>query len=637
MAFLPITKAEMEQRGWDQPDFVLVTGDAYVDHPSFGTAIISRVLEHHGFKVAILPQPDWRSAEDFKRFGRPRLAFLVNSGNVDSMVNHFSVMKHRRREDSYSPGGKAGNRPDRAVMVYCNRVREAYKDVPIVIGGLEASLRRMAHYDYWDDKVRRSILMDSRADLLIYGMGERPIVEIAEALESGIAVQDISWIPGTVWRAKGVTAEDLTGPAGILGPKGVVLPAWEEVSTSKEAYAESFRLQYRNNDFISGVPMAELYGNQAVIQNPPAEPLATEELDAVYELPYEGNYHPSYEEQGGVPAIREVKFSITSNRGCFGGCAFCALTYHQGREVRGRSKESIVKEAIALTEKPDFKGYIHDVGGPSANFYKPACEKQKKAGVCRTRDCLYPEPCKNMTIDHSDYLDVLRAVRGLPKVKKVFIRSGIRFDYLMADKDDTFFRELCEHHISGTLKVAPEHISPRVLAAMRKPAAKVFDAFSKKYRAINKELGKNQFLIPYLISSHPGATLEDAIEVALYLQRTGFVPDQVQDFYPTPGTLATCMYYTGLDPLTGKTVYVEKDLHRKHMQRALLHFNKKENRSLVLQALEEAGRPDLIPVLLGGPAAGRGDAPKKGGSRESHSKVSGNHRTKPRPVRSKKG
>ncbi|MBR5741301.1 MAG: YgiQ family radical SAM protein [Firmicutes bacterium] len=629
MSFLPTTAEEMRARGWDEADFVFVTGDAYVDHSSFGTAIISRVLESRGYKVAILAQPDWRSADDFKRFGRPRLGFLVNSGNVDSMVNHFSVNKKRRREDVYSPGGVAGKRPDRALIVYCQRIREAYKDVPVLIGGLHASLRRLAHYDYWDDKMRRSILLDAKADLLMYGMGERSVVEIADALASGLSVRDVTWIPGTCWRATNVTEAELPE---LLGPDGVVLPPWSAVQSDKAAYAESFRLQYYNNDSISGKPLAEFYetvpaktdadGNEtpargiAVIQNIPQPPLEPLELDDVYELPYEGTYHPSYEKDGGVPAIREVEFSITANRGCFGGCAFCALTYHQGRAVRGRSLESVVREAKKLTEKPNFKGYIHDIGGPTANFHNPACEKQKKLGVCRDRDCLWPAPCKNMKVDHKDYLAILRAVRGLPKVKKVFVRSGIRFDYLMADPDRTFFRELCEHHISGTLKVAPEHIAPPVLACMRKAPVKVFDAFTKEYKKINEELGKDQYLIPYLISSHPGATLEDAVTVAEYLHKTGFVPDQVQDFYPTPGTLATCMYYTGVDPLTGKKVYVEKDLHRKHLQRALLHFNKPENRALVLEALHETGREDLIPELLGGKPNG------------THSKTAKRHNTR---------
>ena len=589
MSFLPINKKDMEMRNWDQVDFVLVTGDAYVDHPSFGTAIISRVLERFGYKVAILPQPDWHSAEDFKRFGRPRLGFLINSGNVDSMVNHYSVFKHRRKRDEYSPGGVAGKRPDRAVIVYSNRAREAYHDVPVIIGGIEASLRRMGHYDYWDDKVRRSILMDSRADILIYGMGERAIVEIAEALDSGIEAQYIGWIKGTCVRKT------------ELDPDTVLLPSFDEIVASKEKYCESFMTQYNNNDHITGKVIAEKYGeNMYVVQNPPQDPLEQYELDDVYALPFERNYHPSYEEAGGIPGIREVKFSLVSNRGCFGGCAFCAITYHQGRQVRSRSLESIVDEAKILTNMEDFKGYIHDVGGPTANFREPACEKQLTKGVCKNRDCLYPHPCKNMKIDHKDYLKVLRAVRGLPGVKKVFIRSGIRFDYLMADKDkNEFLRELCEHHVSGTLKVAPEHISPKVLGYMRKPSKEVFDKFVKAYFRENEKLGKEQYLIPYMISSHPGATLQDAIFLADYLHDTGFVPDQVQDFYPTPGTLATTMYYTEIDPFTMKPIYVAKDMKEKKMQRALMHFHKKENRTTVIEALKLGGREDLIEKFYG--------------------------------------
>lgn len=584
MSFLPINKSDMAERGWDQVDFVLVTGDAYVDHPSFGTAIISRVLERFGYKVAILAQPDWHSAEDFKRFGKPRLGFLINSGNVDSMVNHYSVFKHRRKKDEYSPGGVAGKRPDRAVIVYSNRAREAYHDVPVIIGGLEASLRRMGHYDYWDDKVRRSILMDSRADILIYGMGERAIVEIAEALDSGIEAQYIGWINGTCVKKH------------ELDEGTIVLPSYEEIVASKEKYCESFMMQYNNNDHITGKTIAEPYGdNLYVVQNPPQAPLEQNELDDVYDLPFERNYHPVYEKDGGVPGIREVKFSLVSNRGCFGGCAFCAITYHQGRQVRSRSLESIVDEAKILTNMEDFKGYIHDVGGPSANFTKPACKKQLTHGVCKDRDCLYPHPCKNMIIDHSDYLKVLRAVRGLPGVKKVFIRSGIRFDYLMADKNkNEFLRELCEHHVSGTLKVAPEHISPKVLGYMRKPSKDVFEKFVKAYFRENEKLGKEQYLIPYMISSHPGATLKDAVYLAEYLCDTGFVPDQVQDFYPTPGTLATTMYYTEIDPFTMKPIYVAKDMKEKKMQRALMHFHKKENKKTVIEALKLAGREDLI-------------------------------------------
>ena len=588
--FLPVSKQDMRERGWDQVDFVLVTGDAYVDHPSFGTAIISRQLERFGYKVAILAQPDWKSADDFKRFGRPRLGVLVNSGNVDSMVNHFSVFKHRRKTDNYSPGGKAGKRPDRAVIVYSNRIREAYKDVPIIIGGLEASLRRMGHYDYWEDKVRRSILLDSRADILIYGMGERAVVEIAEALDSGIEAKHIGWIAGTCVKGRLSEADEDT----------VILPSFEEIQNDKKKYGESFAMQYRNNDAISGSRMMEPYGGDlCVVQNPPQPPLEREELDQVYELPYEGDYHPVYEAEGGVPAIREVKFSMISSRGCFGGCSFCALTFHQGRELRSRSIESLVREAEALTQKPDFKGYIHDVGGPTANFRHPACKKQLEHGVCKNKDCLYPAPCKNMEVDHTEYRELMRRIREVPGVKKVFIRSGIRFDYLMADKDDSFFWDLCKHHISGTLKVAPEHVSAPVLAQMRKPEIEVFQAFSRKYKKINEKLGLKQYLIPYLISSHPGSTLDDAIEMAVFLKENHFIPDQVQDFYPTPGTLSTCIYYIEHDPFTGAPVHVAKDMEEKKMQRALIHFHKPENYETVKKALIKAGRKDLIPVLLG--------------------------------------
>ena len=586
--FLPVSAKDMKKRGWEQPDFVLVTGDAYVDHPSFGTAIISRYLEANGFKVAILSQPGWKNADDFKRFGKPRLGFLINSGNVDSMVNHFSVTKNRRKRDAYSPGGEAGKRPDRAVIVYSNRAREAYKDVPVIIGGLEASLRRLGHYDYWDNKVRRSILLDSKADILIYGMGERAVLEIAEALQAGIDVKDISWIKGTCIKAKDPDIQD----------DDVVLPAFEDISTSKEAYCESFALQYRSNNPIKGKRLLEPYGGSYIVQNPPQPPLEREELDDIYSLPYMRNYHPMYEEAGGIPAIEEVKFSITANRGCFGGCAFCAITYHQGREVRSRSKESIVSEAELMTKMKDFKGYIHDVGGPTANFRKPSCLKQQKLGMCQHKDCLYPKPCSQLDVDHTEYIDVLRAVRNVEGIKKVFIRSGIRFDYLMADKDGTFLNELCKHHVSGILKVAPEHVSGRVLKNMRKPSAEVFDRFSEKYKAVNRKLGKKQYMVPYFISSHPGSSLEDAVELALYMKKTGFIPDQVQDFYPTPGTLATCMYHTEMDPFTGKPVYVAKDPEEKKMQRALMHFHKKENRAVVRAALKKARREDLMEVLL---------------------------------------
>ncbi|MGF6376234.1 putative radical SAM protein YgiQ [Clostridiales Family XIII bacterium PM5-7] len=581
--FLPVTAKDVKERGWTQVDFVLVTGDGYVDHHSFGTAIIGRLLESKGYKVAVLAQPDYKHADGFRRFGKPRLGFLINSGTVDSMVNHYSVFKHKRRVDEYSPGGETGKRPDRAVIVYSNRAREAYKDVPIIIGGIEASLRRLGHYDYWSDKVRRSILLDAKADLLIYGMGERAIVEIAEALDSGIAAKDISWIRGTCYKAKAVDVDEDT----------VVLPTFDQISTSKEAYNKSFAMQYRSNDYINGKRLIEPYTDTVyVVQNQPQPPLEQEELDDVYQLPFENEYHPMYQEEGGIPAFREIKFSIVSNRGCFGGCSFCALTYHQGRQVRSRSKASIVQEAKALTKKQDFKGYIHDIGGPTANFRGPACKKQLKAGVCKDKDCLYPSPCSQMIVDHQDYLEVLRAVRKLDKVKKVFIRSGIRYDYVMADKDGTFLRELCQHHVSGTLKVAPEHISENVLYYMRKPEKKVFIDFVRKYKKINEELGLKQYLIPYLISSHPGSTLDDAIDLMKFLQEFGFVPDQVQDFYPTPGTLATTMYYTEMDPFTAEPVHVAKDMEEKKMQRALIHYNKPENKRLVMKALEKAGRKD---------------------------------------------
>ncbi|MGN0735935.1 MAG: YgiQ family radical SAM protein [Anaerovoracaceae bacterium] len=593
--FLPVTKEEMRERGWQQADFVLVTGDAYVDHHSFGTAIIGRLLERYGYRVAVLPQPDYKSAEDFQRFGKPRLGFLINSGVVDSMVNNYSVFKHRRKTDEYAPGGKAGNRPDRALIVYANRAKEAYKDVPVIIGGIEASLRRLGHYDYWSDKVRRSILLDSKADLLIYGMGERAIVEIAEALDSGIAARDITWVRGTCYRAKDLSIAESAGEGSLK-----VLPSFDEISSDKKAYARSFAVQFKNNDSISAVTLAEKYTDTVyVVQNPPQPPLEREELDDVYSLPFENEWHPMYDEMGGVPAFKEIKFSVVSSRGCFGGCSFCALTYHQGRQVRSRSKEAIVDEVKKLTEKEDFKGYIHDIGGPTANFRGPACRKQLKSGVCTHKDCLYPAVCPNMTVDHSDYLDVLRAVRKIDGVKKVFIRSGIRYDYLMADPHcDEFIDELCRYHISGTLKVAPEHISDRVLYYMRKPSQKVFLEFDKKYKAVNRKLGKKQYLIPYLISSHPGSTLEDAVELAVFLKKYGFVPDQVQDFYPTPGTLSTCMYYTELDPLTMKPVYVAKNMEEKRMQRALIHYNKKENKDLVMKALKKAGKVDLAGYLL---------------------------------------
>ena len=587
--FLPITKEEMHERGWEEADFVLVTGDAYVDHHSFGTAIIGRLLESRGYRVAVLPRPDYKSVNDFRRFGKPRLGFLINSGVVDSMVNNYSVFKNKRKKDEYAPGGVAGGRPDRALIVYANRAREAYKGVPVIIGGIEASLRRLGHYDYWSDKVRRSILLDAKADLLIYGMGEKAVLEIAEALESGIDVKDITWIRGTCFKSKEAPA----------GDENIILPHFKSISEDKKAYAQSFALQFKNNDYISAGGLAEQYDkNVWVIQNPPQSPLSQQELDDVYELPFENEPHPSYDRAGGIPAFSEVKFSLVSSRGCFGGCSFCALTYHQGRQVRGRSKESLIREAQKLIEKKDFKGYIHDVGGPTANFRGPACSGQLKRGVCTDKDCMFPKVCPAIAADHSDYLDILRSLRELDGVKKVFIRSGIRYDYLLADPEcDRFIEELCRHHVSGTLKVAPEHVSERVLRYMHKAPKEVFMQFSKKYEETNRKLGLKQYLIPYLISSHPGSTLEDAVELALFLKEYGFVPDQVQDFYPTPGTLSTCMYYTEMDPLTMEPVYVAKTAEEKKMQRALIHFHKNENRKTVEKALAKAGKQELIHLL----------------------------------------
>lgn len=588
MAFLPVTASEISERGWHAPDFVLVTGDAYVDHPSFGASIIGRLLDRYGYKVAVLAQPRWTSPEDFRRFGRPKLGFLITSGNVDSMVNHYSVTKHRRRNDKYAPGGLAGLRPDRASIVYSNRAREAFKDVPVILGGLEASLRRFAHYDYWEDSIRKSILLDSKADLIVYGMGERAILEVAEALESGIAAADITWVRGTCYRSRQL-------PQGI---KVRELPDFETLREDKRAFCRSFAAQYRNNDSCTAVTLAEGYdlglpGARYVIQNPPQPPLEREELDDIYALPFESAWHPSYDAEGGVPALEEVRFSITANRGCFGSCSFCALAFHQGRQVRSRSKESIVAEAAAMAARRDFKGYIHDVGGPTANFRNPSCEKQRTQGVCPGKECLFPEPCKELDADHRELMDVLAALRALPGIKKVFIRSGLRYDYLLAAgeaQSRDFLEILCNNHISGTLKVAPEHVSPETLARMGKPSAGVYEEFKRRFEAVNRRLGKKQYLIPYYISSHPGCTLSDAVDLAAYLKESGFVPDQVQDFYPTPGTLATCMYYTGMDPFTLEPVYVARSPVEKKMQRALLHFNKKENRKLVTEALKQTGR-----------------------------------------------
>ena len=583
--FLPVNKEDMEKRGWAQCDFVYILGDAYVDHPSFGPAIISRVLESKGYKVGIIAQPDWKDEASIRALGEPRLGFLVCGGNMDPMVNHYSVAKKRRQSDAYSPGGVIGKRPDRATVVYCNLIRKSFPKAPIIIGGIEASLRRMAHYDYWSDKVKRSILLDAQADLLSYGMGEKSIVEIAEALDSGLAVKDITFIAGTVYKAK--TLDSVYEP--------VVLPAYKEITESKRKFAESFYVQYCNTDPFSGKTLVEPYKeNEFVIQNPPAKPLTQSEMDAVYSLPYMRTYHPMYEEAGGIPAIAEVKFSLVSCRGCFGACSFCALTFHQGRIIQTRSHESILREAEALTWEPDFKGYINDVGGPTANFRRPACDKQLKSGACVNKQCLYPKPCANMKVDHSDYLNLLRKLRELPRVKKVFVRSGIRFDYLLADKDGTFFRELCEHHVSGQLKVAPEHISDAVLKRMGKPENAVYEKFLKKYKDINQRLGKEQYVVPYLMSSHPGSTLKEAVELAIYLQKLGYMPEQVQDFYPTPSTISTCMYYTGLDPRTMEEVYVPKSPHEKALQRALIQYRNPKNHALVVEALTKAGRTDLI-------------------------------------------
>ena len=582
--FLPISKQDMEERGIEQLDFVYVCGDAYVDHPSFGHAIISRILESHGYTVGIISQPDWKDENSISILGTPRLGFLVSGGNMDSMVNHYSVSKKRREKDSFTPGGVMGKRPDYATVVYCNLIRRSYKKTPIIIGGIEASLRRLAHYDYWSNKVKRSILLDSGADLISYGMGEKSIVEIADALASGMDVKDITYIDGTVFKTKD---KDLIYDA-------IELPDYDEIKADKRVFAKSFYTQYCNTDPFSGKRLFEPYGSTYVVQNPPAKPLSQEEMDAVYALPYMRNYHPSYEEAGGVPAISEIKFSLVSNRGCFGGCSFCALTFHQGRIIQTRSHESIIEEAKKMVEEPDFKGYIHDVGGPTANFRAPACKKQLTKGACPTRQCLFPTPCKNLEVDHKDYISLLRKLRELPKVKKVFIRSGIRFDYLMYDKDRTFLRELCEHHVSGQLKVAPEHISNEVLSKLGKPKVEVYDKFVAAYKDMNKKLQKEQYLVPYLMSSHPGSTLKEAIELAEYLRDLGYMPQQVQDFYPTPSTISTCMYYTGLDPRTMEPVYVATNPHEKAMQRALIQYRNPANYDLVYEALMKEGRQDLI-------------------------------------------
>ena len=583
--FLPISVKDMKDRGWEQCDFVYVIGDAYVDHSSFGPAIISRLLESFGYKVGIISQPDWKIKESIAILGKPRLGFIISAGNMDSMVNHYTVNKKHRHTDAYTPGGVMGKRPDYATIVYCNLIKQTYKDVPIIIGGIEASLRRLAHYDYWSDKIKHSILIDSGADIISYGMGEHSIVEIADALNSGIDITDITFIKGTVYKAKSL--DNLYDY--------IELPDYDDICENKKTYAESFYTQYVNTDPFTAKTLVEKYKEKLyVVQNPPAMPLTTQEMDDIYALPYMRNYHPSYEKNGGVPALNEIKFSITNNRGCFGGCSFCALTFHQGRIIQVRSHQSIIEEAKLMTKDPDFKGYIHDVGGPTANFRYPSCNKQLTRGVCPNRQCLFPKPCGNLTVDHSDYIKLMHELQSIDGVKKVFIRSGIRFDYCMADSDDTFMRELCENHISGQLRVAPEHISDNVLKRMGKPENSVYEAFLKRYDRINNKTGKKQYVVPYLMSSHPGSTMKEAIELAEYIRDLGYMPEQVQDFYPTPGTISTCMYYTGLDPRTMKEVYVPVTLKEKQMQRALIQYRNPENYDIVKAALIKAGREDLI-------------------------------------------
>ncbi len=618
-AFLPVSMADVRDRNWSDIDFVYVTGDAYVDHPSFGVSIISRVLEAEGFRVAILSQPDYRSCEDFKRFGRPRLGFLVTGGNIDSMVAHYTVSKKKRSYDYYSPGGVMGRRPDRAVIVYCNRIREAYGDVPIILGGLEASLRRFAHYDYWDDRVRRSILVDSRADILTYGMGENILIRIAKLLDKGVPVKKIRDVRGTVYMAR--EGEDVHFESIEVGD-------YDLLKEDKAEYAKAFSIQYKNTDSVRGKAIIERYGDKILVQNPPMPPLSREELDRVYSLPYARDYHPDYIADGGVPAIKEVKFSITHNRGCFGACNFCAIAFHQGREVRSRSEESVINEARLITELPDFKGYINDVGGPTANFRYPSCDRQAEHGVCPGKKCLAPAPCKHLKVDHTEYAHMLREIESLDKVKKVFIRSGIRFDYLMYDEDDTFFRQLVTRHTSGQLKVAPEHCALNALTMMGKPPIDVFESFKRRFFRLSDEAGLEQYLVPYLMSSHPGTTMRDAVDMALWLKQWGYSPEQVQDFYPTPGTISTVMYYTGIHPMTGRPVYVTTDYREKQLQRALLQFSRPENANLVREALRLAGREDLIgtgPECLVRHAFGQGTdnryiPPKKGNKSSQNSR-----------------
>ena len=583
--FMPVNKHEMLERGWDYVDFVYIIGDAYVDHPSFGHAIISRVLESRGYRVGIISQPDWKKPESIQIFGEPRLGFLVSAGNMDSMVNHYSVSKKHRKTDAYTPGGEMGRRPDYACVVYGNLIRQTYKKTPVILGGIEASLRRLAHYDYWSDRLKRSILLDSGADIISYGMGERSIAEIADALDAGIPVSELTYIDGTVVKMKD---RDSIYDAEFL-------PSFEELKADKRNYARSFYIQYLNTDAFNGKRLAEQYSDRLfVVQNPPAKPLSVAEMDDVYDLPYTRTYHPSYEEKGGIPAISEIRFSLISNRGCFGGCSFCALTFHQGRIVQVRSHESLLREAELITKEKDFKGYIHDVGGPTANFRHPSCSRQLEHGVCPNRQCLFPKPCRNLDADHSDYVALLKKLRKIPGVKKVFIRSGIRFDYLLADKNREFLKELCQYHISGQLKVAPEHVAGPVLSLMGKPEHCVYEKFTEEFLKMNKKLGKKQYLVPYLMSSHPGSSLKEAVELAEYCRDLGYMPEQVQDFYPTPSTLSTCMYYTGVDPRTLKPVYVPKNPHEKAMQRALIQYRNPALYNLVLEALKRAGRTDLI-------------------------------------------
>lgn len=584
MDFLPISINDMKKRGWEQCDFVFVTGDAYVDHSSFGAAVLSRLLERYGYKVGIIAQPDWKDINSFKKLGEPRLGFLVNSGNIDSMVNHYTTFRKKRSTDAYSPGGKPDLRPDRAVTVYSNRIREAYRHVPIIIGGIEASLRRLSHYDYWSDSVRRSVLMDSGADLLVYGMGEKSIIEIAEALDSGIPVSEITFINGTAYKTK-----DRERPYDPI-----FLPTYDEVISSKQKYGESFKIQYENTDSKTGRILVEQYDTVYVVQNPPMDSLTMQELDDVYDLDYMMDYHPIYKNSGGIPALNEIKFSITSVRGCFGGCNFCALNFHQGRVVQGRSHESILKEVDKMKNDKEFKGYIHDVGGPTANFRIKACKKQEKYGVCKDRECLTPVRCKNLQVDHRDYIELLRKIRKVDGIKKVFVRSGIRYDYAIYDSNDEFIKEICKYHVSGQLRTAPEHVSESVLRLMGKPSIATYNQFVNKFYDVSRKINKEQYIVPYFISSHPGSRLKDAIELAEYIRDMGHIPEQVQDFYPTPGTLSTCMYYTGFNPLTGEEVYVPKDKEERRMQRALLQYNKKENYNTVIKALEKENRYDLI-------------------------------------------